>query len=926
MTESFRPGLNVYQPAGGSFTFTDAAGNVRHVVGTQADGTVTSQDMNAPPPPQVSVPIFTPSQLGATVTWDGLLAGDAPGDPLNSNTDFEAGTDPWTPVNGELSASTAQHHSGTQSALLTPDGTSEAAQITSEMIPVTAGQTYQAAGWIWATAAASATFTLSIDWYDEASAYLSSSTDLVDLPAAEWGEVVNTAVAPSGAVYATLSPTQHGTPAATDLLYLDDISLSPVPNDTPADFDHTEVHLSVVSGFTPSSATLQGTLRKAGSFVVSPLDAGVTYYAALVPVNTSGISGTPSDQASGIPEGVAATEIDAGTVTATNVVINSGNNGALLMYGTSGSALNTNPDFATNAGGWLSVFQGGGALATLTYAPDNPLNGHNTLKVVSNGQVSGNSYAAPCCGQIFAATPGNYLVDADLLAWPVPVHGSELSSSIVMKVVFTNSSGTVLATFLSSVISPTALWNYVSWAVTAPPLTTQAQIFITGTQPIAAGPASGVGFYLGHCALTAVASAPISLATHAGTDAFGTAYPAGVNAPALYVNGSPVSSGGGGGAVTSVAGRTGAVVLATGDLASGTLTVARGGTGLATVPAGSYLSGNGTSAVLTRTAAQVKGDLGLAAVASSGSASDLTTGTLAASLLPSSGISASAITTGTLPVAQLPSSGVSASSLTTGTVPFAQLPTGATSTTVAIGNHTHAASAITGIAAVAISNSYGDLIGKPSLATVATSGSASDLAAGTLPFARIPTGTTSTTVAIGNHTHAASAITGLAAVATSGAYSDLSGRPSLATVATSGSFTDLSNQPNVSVWEGQCNATTTVSGAAIDMPGTAGSFTTTIANALVEISICFDVTVSTAGTTLSRFVGAATVDGTQNTHQCVVGSTIAGLRTTTSQTMQLVVATPGTHTVKLTGTVNNGGVVSIQAADTHWIATVFEGI
>ena len=37
----------------------------------------------------------------------------------------------------------------------------------------------------------------------------------------------------------------------------------------------------------------------------------------------------------------------------------------------------------------------------------------------------------------------------------------------------------------------------------------------------------------------------------------------------------------------------------------------------------------------------------------------------------------------------------------------------------------------------------------------------------------------------------------LAAVATSGAYSDLSGTPSLATVATSGSYADLSNKPTI---------------------------------------------------------------------------------------------------------------------------------
>lgn len=56
---------------------------------------------------------------------------------------------------------------------------------------------------------------------------------------------------------------------------------------------------------------------------------------------------------------------------------------------------------------------------------------------------------------------------------------------------------------------------------------------------------------------------------------------------------------------------------------------------------------------------------------------------------------------------------------------------------------------------------------KPSLATVATSGSYSDLS--------------------GRPT--------LAAVATSGAYADLSGKPSLATVATSGAYSDLSGKP-----------------------------------------------------------------------------------------------------------------------------------
>lgn len=135
-------------------------------------------------------------------------------------------------------------------------------------------------------------------------------------------------------------------------------------------------------------------------------------------------------------------------------------------------------------------------------------------------------------------------------------------------------------------------------------------------------------------------------------------------------------------------------------------------------------------------------------------------------------------------------------------------------------------------AAVATSGSYDDLSNKPALATVATSGLYSDLS-GTpsLPVASnvLATEVGSTgaagvlnTYARGDHQHAhgnqgggslhsaattASAgfmsaadktkLDGLAAVASSGAYSDLSGAPALAAVATSGSYADLSNKPSL---------------------------------------------------------------------------------------------------------------------------------
>lgn len=132
----------------------------------------------------------------------------------------------------------------------------------------------------------------------------------------------------------------------------------------------------------------------------------------------------------------------------------------------------------------------------------------------------------------------------------------------------------------------------------------------------------------------------------------------------------------------------------------------------------------------------------------------------------------------------------------------------------AAASHTHTASQVSGLAAVATSGSYADLADKPTipaattslpassitgLATVATSGSYADL----LNKPTIPAPVTSLP---------ASSITGLASVATTGSYSDLADKPTipaavtslpassitgLATVATSGKYSDLSDRPTI---------------------------------------------------------------------------------------------------------------------------------
>jgi hypothetical protein len=86
-----------------------------------------------------------------------------------------------------------------------------------------------------------------------------------------------------------------------------------------SDFKWVEVHVSPTSGFTPSSATLQGHLNlNGGAYAVGNLTPGTTYYAALVADNTSGVSSTPSTEASAVAQSVPS-NIPDGTITAAQV-------------------------------------------------------------------------------------------------------------------------------------------------------------------------------------------------------------------------------------------------------------------------------------------------------------------------------------------------------------------------------------------------------------------------------------------------------------------------------------------------------------------------------------------------------------------------------------------------------------------------------
>lgn len=97
----------------------------------------------------------------------------------------------------------------------------------------------------------------------------------------------------------TIGPVKPTTPTATSRLgngaiTWDGLAFGGLPMD--ADFDHGDIHLSTVSGFSWSAANRFTAIGGAETVQVGPLTMDATYYGRLVPYDTSGNAGTPSDQ------------------------------------------------------------------------------------------------------------------------------------------------------------------------------------------------------------------------------------------------------------------------------------------------------------------------------------------------------------------------------------------------------------------------------------------------------------------------------------------------------------------------------------------------------------------------------------------------------------------------------------------------------
>ena len=259
---------------------------------------------------------------------------------------------------------------------------------------------------------------------------------------------------------------------------------------------------------------------------------------------------------------------------------------------------------------------------------------------------------------------------------------------------------------------------------------------------------------------------------------------------------------------------------------------------------------------------------------------------------------ASLLTSGTLDIARLPASVVLASDsrLSDARTPLAHQQAISTITglqtaldgkqaagSYAAAVHTHTASDVSGLAAVATSGSYADLANKPTipaavtslpassitgLATVATTGSYNDLS----NKPTIPAAVTSLPAA---------SITGLATVATSGAYADLSGRPSLF----SGSYADLTSTPTSfapsahnQAWSTITSTPTTLSGYGIT--DAVGSSDSRLTDSRTPTSHTHgNITNAGAIGSTSGQIVVTTTSGVLTTSATIAASAVTGLAT-----------------------------------------------
>lgn len=144
---------------------------------------------------------------------------------LNANPGFESGTTGWTTVGGTLTTVSTPVYDGTLSGRFTPDGTTATVQVKpSTHATVSPNVVYTFSGWIYTQVARR--IELRAIWLDNTNTFISNDIITMQLQPTTWTFFSGNFTAPSNAASADVAPTMTGTPPATNVIYLDDISVA----------------------------------------------------------------------------------------------------------------------------------------------------------------------------------------------------------------------------------------------------------------------------------------------------------------------------------------------------------------------------------------------------------------------------------------------------------------------------------------------------------------------------------------------------------------------------------------------------------------------------------------------------------------------------------------------------------------------------
>jgi len=155
--------------------------------------------------------------------WLGVSAAGGGGGTLNANPDFDTNLTGWNANGGTGIRVTTPVKVGTGAAQFTPNGVAQFPSLECNPVAVTAGTIYRASAWI--RCATARAIDLNINWFDNASGYLTTSTLTNTLVANTYTFYDGTVTAPALAVTATVAPTVANFPPVTDVIVADEVRL-----------------------------------------------------------------------------------------------------------------------------------------------------------------------------------------------------------------------------------------------------------------------------------------------------------------------------------------------------------------------------------------------------------------------------------------------------------------------------------------------------------------------------------------------------------------------------------------------------------------------------------------------------------------------------------------------------------------------------